>query len=313
MLPREVLRQIRRLQLKARRAVEDLLGGEYHSVFKGAGMAFEEVREYQAGDDVRSIDWNVTARMGHPFVKRFIEERELTVLLAVDVSGSNHFGSGLQQKREVAAELAAILAFSAISNNDRVGLVQFTDRVERFVPPRKGTRHVLRLIRDVLFFQPERPGTSLREGLDFLNRVQKRRAVVFLFSDFLEPKKGTAPLPQRDSPLFRFERDFEKAFKRTARRHDLVAVRLTDPREEELPAVGLLELEDAESGARLLLDTNSRAVRDAFREQGRARRETTRQLTRSAGVDLIEVTTDGGHLDALVRFFRLRERRQRRG
>src|ERR1700736_6011530 len=176
MLPREMLRQIRRLQLRARRAVEDLLGGEYHSVFKGSGIAFDEVREYQPGDDIRAIDWNVTARMGHPFVKRFIEERELTVLLAVDVSGSNQFGSGLQQKREVAAELAAILAFSAISNNDRVGLVQFTDRVERFVPPRKGTRHVLRLIRDVLFFQPERPGTSLREGLDFLNRVQKRRA-----------------------------------------------------------------------------------------------------------------------------------------
>ncbi len=231
MLPREVLRQIRRLQLKARRAVEDILGGEYHSVFKGAGMAFEEVREYQPGDDVRSIDWNVTARMGHPFVKRFIEERELTVLLAVDVSGSNQFGSGLQQKREVAAELAAVLAFSAISNNDRVGLVQFTDRVEKYVPPGKGTRHVLRLIRDVLFFQPQRPGTSLREGLDFLNRVQRRRAVVFLFSDFLD-------------------RNFEKAFKRTGSAHDLVAVRLTDPREDTLPAVGLLELEDAESGAR---------------------------------------------------------------
>src|SRR6202049_1558043 len=152
MLPREVLRQIRRLQLKARRAVEDILGGEYHSVFKGAGMAFEEVREYQPGDDVRSIDWNVTARMGHPFVKRFIEERELTVLLAMDVSGSNEFGPGLQEKREAAAELAAVLAFSAISNNDRVGLVQFSDRIERFVPPRKGTRHVLRLIRDILFF-----------------------------------------------------------------------------------------------------------------------------------------------------------------
>ncbi len=294
MLPREVLRQIRRLQLKARRAVEDILGGEYHSVFKGAGMAFEEVREYQPGDDVRSIDWNVTARMGHPFVKRFIEERELTVLLAVDVSGSNQFGSGLQQKREVAAELAAVLAFSAISNNDRVGLVQFSDRVERYVPPRKGTRHVLRLIRDVLFYQPQRPGTSLREGLDFLNRVQRRRAVVFLFSDFLD-------------------RDFEKAFKRTGRRHDLVAVRLTDPREEDLPAVGLLELEDAESGARLLLDTNSKAVRDGFRARALARRDAARQLARSAGVDLIEVSTAGGHLDALVRFFRLRERRQRRG
>ena len=162
MLPREVLRQIRRLQLKARRAVEDLLGGEYHSVFKGTGIAFEEVREYQPGDDVRAIDWNVTARMGHPFIKRFIEERELTVMLLVDCSGSHQFGTQLQQKREVAAELAAVLAFSAISNNDKVGLLAFTDRVERFVPPRKGTRHVLRLIRDVLFFQPQHRGTSLR-------------------------------------------------------------------------------------------------------------------------------------------------------
>src|SRR6185436_6368085 len=186
MLPREIVRQVRRLQLRARRAVENLLGGEYHSVFKGTGIAFEEVREYQPGDDVRSIDWNVTARMGHPFVKRYVEERELTVILAVDVSGSNQFGSGLQQKREVAAELAAVLAFSAISNNDRVGLVQFSDRIERFVPPRKGTRHVLRLIRDVLFFPPQHRGTSLRTGLDFLNRVQRRRAVVFLFSDFLD-------------------------------------------------------------------------------------------------------------------------------
>ena len=175
MLPREVIRQIRRLQLKARRAVEDLLGGEYHSVFKGTGIAFEEVREYLPGDDIRTIDWNVTARMGHPFIKRFIEERELTVVLVVDCSGSHQFGTRAQQKREVAAELAAVLAFSAISNNDRVGLVQLTDRIERFLPPRKGTRHVLRLIRDVLFYQPEHRGTSLREGLDFLNRVLHRR------------------------------------------------------------------------------------------------------------------------------------------
>ena len=293
MLPREVLRQIRRLQLKARRAVEDLLGGEYHSVFKGAGMSFEEVRAYQPGDDVRSIDWNVTARMGHPFVKRFIEERELTVLLAVDVSGSNQFGSGMQQKREVAAELAAVLAFSAISNNDRVGLVQFTDRIERFVPPGKGTRHVLRLIRDVLFYQPQHRGTSLREGLDFLNRVQRRRAVVFFFSDFMD-------------------RGFERALKRTGRRHDFVAVRLTDRREEELPAVGLLELEDAETGQQLLVDTSSKAVRAAFQAQALARQEAIRQLARSAGVDLVEVSTDGRHLEALVRFFQLRERRQRR-
>jgi uncharacterized protein (DUF58 family) len=293
MLPREVIRQIRRLQLKARRAVEDLLGGEYHSVFKGTGIAFEEVREYQPGDDIRAIDWNVTARIGHPFVKRFIEERELTVMLLVDCSGSHQFGTRVQQKREVAAELAAVLAFSAISNNDKVGLVAFTDRVERFVPPRKGTRHVLRLIRDVLFFQPQRRGTSLREALDYLNRVMHRRVIVFLLSDFLD-------------------RGYERSLKRTGRRHDLVAVRIADPREEELPAVGLLELEDAETGERLLLDTNSRKVREAYAKAARARHEALQELTRSARVDLVDVSTDGSHLDSLIRFFRLRERRLRR-
>jgi len=293
MLPLEVLRQIRRLQLKARRAVEDLLGGEYHSVFKGTGIAFEEVREYQPGDDIRAIDWNVTARIGHPFVKRFIEERELTVLLVVDCSGSQQFGTRIQQKREVAAELAAVLAFSAISNNDRVGLLQFTDRVERFVPPRKGVRHVLRLIRDVLFFQPERRGTSLREGLDYLNRVLHRRTIVFLFSDFLDS-------------------DYESAFKRTGRRHDFIAVRVADAREEELPAIGLVELEDAETGAHLLLDTGSRRVREAYRQAGIERRESLRKLANTAGVDLIEVATDGKHLDALIKFFQMRERRSRR-
>jgi uncharacterized protein (DUF58 family) len=293
MLPREVLRQIRRLQLKARRAVEDILGGEYHSVFKGTGIVFEEVRAYQPGDDIRTIDWNVTARMGQPFIKRFVEERELTVVLLVDGSGSQSFGTRLQQKREVAAELAAVLAFSAISNNDKVGLIQFTDKVEHFVPPRKGIRHVLRLIRDVLFFQPQRRGTSLREGLDYLNRVLRRRAIVFVLSDFLDE-------------------GYERSLKRAGRRHDLVAVRITDPREEELPAVGLLELEDAETGACVLVDTSSRVVRAAHAEAARQRRETIRQLTRSAAIDLIEVTTDGSHLDALIRFFKLRERRLRR-
>jgi len=293
MLPREIIRQIRRLQLQARRAVEDILGGEYHSIFKGTGIAFEEVREYQPGDDIRAIDWNVTARMGHPFIKRFIEERELTVVLLVDCSGSNQFGTQLQQKREVAAELAAVIAFSAISNNDKVGLVQFTDRVERFVPPRKGTRHVLRIIRDVLFYQPRHRGTSLKEGLDYLNRVLHRRAIVFVLSDFLDT-------------------GFERSFKRTGRRHDLIAVRITDPREEQLPAVGLLELEDAETGQRLVVDTGSRAVRETFERNAQKRRESMRQLTRSAGVDLVEVSTDGGHLDALVRFFKVRQRRLRR-
>src|SRR5437899_6577678 len=186
MLPREVIRQIRRLQIRARRAVENLVGGEYHSVFKGMGIAFEEVREYQPGDDIRTIDWNVTARMGHPFIKRFIEERELTVLLLVDCSGSQHFGTFYQQKREVAAEMAALLAFSAVSNNDKVGLIAFTDRVERYVPPRKGVRHVLRLIRDVLTFQPQGRRTSLREALHYTNRVMHRRGILFLMSDFLD-------------------------------------------------------------------------------------------------------------------------------
>jgi uncharacterized protein (DUF58 family) len=294
MLPREVLRQIRRLQLRARRAVEDLLGGEYHSIFKGTGISFEEVRAYQPGDDIRAIDWNVTARMGQPFVKRFIEERELTVLLAVDCSGSQQFGTRLQQKREVCAELAAVLAFSAISNNDRVGLLQFTDSVEHYVPPRKGTRHVLRLIRDVLFYEPRHAGTRLREALDYLNRVLHRRAIVFLLSDFADA-------------------DFERPFKRTARRHDLIAVRISDPGEEELTPVGLVELEDAETGLPILVDTGSRAVRDAYRSAALGRRDAVRRLARAAGTDLVEVSTGGDHLDALIRFFRMRERRLRRG
>jgi uncharacterized protein (DUF58 family) len=293
MLPREVIRQIRRLQIRARRAVENLVGGEYHSVFKGMGIAFEEVREYQPGDDIRTIDWNVTARMGHPFIKRFIEERELTVLLVIDCSGSQQFGTLIQQKKEVIAELAAVLAFSAINNNDKVGLVAFTDRVERFVPPRKGARHVLRLIRDILFFQPEQRGTCLRDALDFVNRILRRRSIIFLLSDFLD-------------------RDFDNALKRTARRHDLIAIEISDPREEELPPVGLLELEDAETGRRVLLDTSSRLVRSAYARSARQRRDALRQVARSSGADLVEVSTDGSHLDALIRFFRIRERRLRR-
>ncbi|MFO0877545.1 MAG: DUF58 domain-containing protein [Gemmataceae bacterium] len=290
MLPREILRQVRRLQLRARRAVEDLLGGEYHSVFRGAGIAFEEVRAYQPGDDIRSIDWNVTARMGQPFVKRYVEERERTLVLAMDISASQAFGTGVQTKREVAAELAAILAFSAISNNDRVGLVQFSDRIEHYLPPRKGTRHVLRLIRDVLFREPASRGTCLREGLDHLNRVVRRRAITFLFSDFLDT-------------------DYDRSFRRTARRHELIAVRLRDEREQVLPSVGLVELEDAETGQRRLIDTAAPEVRVAYARQARKRSDQLEQLVRSAGVDLIEAATDGRHLDQLVRFFRMRQKR----
>jgi uncharacterized protein (DUF58 family) len=293
MLSRERLRQVRRLQLQARRAVEDQLGGSYRSVFKGAGIAFEEVREYQPGDDIRAIDWNVTARMGHPFVKRFVEERELTVMMVVDGSASQAFGTGIQQKREAAAELAAVVAFSAIANNDRVGLLHFTDRVERIVPPRKGGRHVLRLLRELLFFQPQGRGTKIKEALRVVNRVLHRRALLFLFSDFLD-------------------RDYEPALKRTGRRHDLIAVALSDPRELEMPNVGLLQLEDVEEGKMVLLDTSSKAVREAFVQRNQDRQERLRQLARSGRIGLIEVSTDGGGLDALARFFRLRQRNQGR-
>jgi uncharacterized protein (DUF58 family) len=290
MLPPEIILQIRRLQIRARRAVEDPLGGEYRSIFKGAGIAFEEVREYQPGDDIRTIDWNVTARMGHPFVKRYVEERELTVMLLVDCSRSLLFGTQAQEKREVAAELASLLAFCAIGNNDKVGLVACSDRVEKFVPPRKGARHALRLIRDILFFQPRHPGTRLREGLDFLNRVLHRRAIVFLLSDFLDG-------------------GFEKAFQRTGKRHDLIALQITDPREHELPPLGLVEVEDAETGRRLLIDTGAADFCAGLKQRARRRQEELRQLARSRRIDLVEFSTGGDHLEALTRFFHLRERR----
>jgi uncharacterized protein (DUF58 family) len=292
MLPREVIRQIRRLQVRARHAVENLVGGEYHSVFKGMGIAFEEVREYQPGDDIRTIDWNVTARMGHPFIKRFIEERELTVMLVMDGSASQSFGSRMQQKREIAAELAAVLAFSAVSNNDKVGLLTFTDRIERLVPPGKGARHALRLVRDILFFQPQGTATAIGPALDYLGRILHRRTIVFVLSDFLDS-------------------GFERALKQTARRHDLIAIRIADELEEHLPAVGLLELEDAETGERRLLDTASAAVRSRFLEAVNNRRDALRVLCRSAQADLVEVATDGKHLDSLIRFFELRARRLR--
>lgn len=293
MLTRDLRRQMRRLQLRARRAVEDLLGGAYRSVFKGSGIAFEEVREYQPGDEIRSIDWNVTARMGHPFVKRFIEERELTVLLLLDVSASQNFGTQAQAKREVAAELAALIAFCAIANNDKVGYVALSDRIEKFVPPRKGTRHALRLIRDILFPSPSHPGTNLAVGLDYVNRVLRRRAIVFLLSDF-------------------HAAGYEKALRRAARRHDLIGVYQSDRLEERLPAVGLLELGDAETGATLLVDTQNADFRTAYEAAAVARRSAVRQQFASARADWIEVGTDGSHLDALVRFFRRREHRLRR-
>lgn len=294
MLPADVLRQVRRLHLRARRVVQTLLGGEYHSAFKGAGLSFEEVREYQPGDDVRSIDWNVTARAGHPFVKRYVEERELTLILAVDVSASQKFGTGQLTKRAVAAELAALLALCAVSNNDRVGLVAFTQTVERFVPPNKGPRHVLRLLRDILAFDPQKPGTDLGAALDYLNKVQRRRAIVFLLSDFLAG-------------------GFTPAFRRAARKHDLIAVRTADPREAVWPAAGLVRLEDAETGRQVVADTASRAFREGFAARSRDRMTAFTKLARGARADLIEAGTDGNHFDALLKFFRQRDRRRQGG
>jgi uncharacterized protein (DUF58 family) len=293
MLPAEIIRQIRRLQLRARRAVQDLLGGEYHSVFKGTGLSFEEVREYQPGDDVRSIDWNVTARMGQPFIKRYVEERERTLVLLIDVSGSQGFGTQRHTKRVVAAELAALLSFCAIHNNDRVGLITFTESVELFIPPGKGARHALRLIREILFGQAQARGTAIAAALDFLQKVQRKRGIVFVVSDFLDE-------------------GYERPLRLAARRHDVTLVRVTDPREEELPAVGLIQVEDPESGRQYLLDTSDRRVRAGYADRSRQRREHVARLARGSSLDLIEVSTDGGHLDELVKFFERRERRLRR-
>jgi uncharacterized protein (DUF58 family) len=290
MLTREVLRQVRRLQLRARRAVEDPLGGAYRSVFKGTGIAFEEVREYQPGDEIRSIDWNVTARMGHPFIKRYIEERELTVILLMDASASMSLGTVDQTKRDVVAEIAALLALCAISNNDKVGLILVTGEVERFVPPRKGPRHALRLIRDLFVHTPKDPATRLQAGFDYLNKVLHRRALVFVFSDFLDA-------------------GYEKAMQRTARRHDVVAVTIRDPREESLPDVGLLEIQDAETGQCVLVDTSRPDFQRAFEARRRQRQETFQQWTRAHNIDVLAASTAGRHLDELMRFFQQRERR----
>ena len=294
MLPADVLRQVRRLHLRARRVVQTLLGGEYHSAFKGAGISFEDVREYQPGDDVRAIDWNVTARSNQAYIKRFVEERELTMILAVDVSASQRFGTGPLSKRAAAAELAALLALCAVSNNDRVGLIAFSEDVERFVPPNKGPRHVLRLLRDILAYEPEKKGTNLGVALDYLNKVQRRRAIVFLRSDFLST-------------------GFDAPFRRAARKHDLIAVRTSDPRELSWPAAGLVRVEDAETGRQLTIDTSNRAFREGFEQRSRERMAAFTKLARSSQADLIEASTDGKHFDSLLSFFRRRERRLRGG
>lgn len=288
--PKEILKKIRRLELRTRRLVNSTFAGQYHSVFKGRGMNFEEVREYNPGDDIRSIDWNVTARMNTPYVKKYTEERELTVLLIVDVSASGSFGSVDLSKRELAAEVAAILAFSAINNNDKVGLLLFTDEVELFIPPKKGRMHTLRLIREMLYFRPKGRGTNLAAALEYANKLLTRRAVVFVISDFLAD-------------------DFSKPLTVAGRRHDVVAMPIIDPGEEHLPDVGRITFEDAETGEQIEIDTSSRVVRNQFAAEQVRRGKTLNKLFRTRGLDVVSLATNADYLIALRTFFARRERR----
>ena len=293
MIPKEILKKVRHIEIRTRNVVNDVFAGQYHSVFKGRGMEFHEVREYIPGDDIRSIDWNVTARTGHPHVKKFVEERELTVMLIVDVSGSHQFGSTSQLKKDLAAEIAAVLAFSAIRNNDRVGLILFTDGVERYVPPQKGTPHVLRVVREVLYSQPGSRRTRVLPALDFLNHVTTRRTVSFLISDFL------------------FSEDFARPLRITAKRHDLVGVIVGDKLEHAWPRAGLIEWEDAETGRRFMLDSADRGTRQALSAIQTRRRQELLSTLRGAGVDPVEVYAGEPYDRELIKFFRMRERRLR--
>ncbi len=288
----DILRKVQRIRLAANRSVNDLMAGQYRSVFRGRGMEFDEVREYQPGDDIRSIDWNVTAREGKPYIKRFCEERELTVLFVFDVSASGVFGSGERSKLDLLIEVCALLMFSAIRNNDKVGLVTFADEVQRYHPPSKGKSNVLRLIRDLVATKPVAAPTRLDEALEFVNRVQKRRAVVFIVSDFLDTDAGYSLAVTR-------------------RRHDVVAVTVSDPREQELPNVGFMTLHDPETGALRDVDTSSRRVREAYRRAAVSREEQLSSALKRGGVDRLAVVTDEPYTHTLQRFFRMRERRAR--
>ncbi|MFL6536570.1 MAG: DUF58 domain-containing protein [Chthoniobacterales bacterium] len=290
MTPAEILKKIREIELKTRGFVETTLAGDYHSVFKGRGMNFEEVREYQPGDEIRSIDWNVTARLGTAYVKKFTEERELTVILVVDVSASEYFGSVSQSKRELAAEVACLLAFSAIRNNDKVGLLLFSDRVELFVPPKKGRSHTLRIVREILFFEPVGRGTDPALALDYLNQVVTRRAVVFFLSDF---QTG----------------DFSRQLAVSGRRYDFIALHVEDQRERVLPNVGIITLEDSETGEQIEINTAERSTRDRFAEVARIRDDELNRTLRRHNIDSITLETGEDYVPALRSFFKARERR----
>jgi uncharacterized protein (DUF58 family) len=316
MIPREILKKIRQIELRTNRLVSETLAGQYHSVFKGQGMNFEEVREYQPGDEVRSIDWNVTARMNHPFIKKFVEERELTLMLLVDVSGSGLFGSREQSKRELAAEIASVLAFSAIRNNDKVGLILFSESVEKFIPPRKGRRHVLRVIREVLFFEPQRRGTNLDIALEFLMRVTPHRAIAVVVSDFIQPgglpDAGARPAMTATSAVSLAQASLSM-LRHANRRHEVVAVQISDPYELDLPGLGRLVLEDAETGEIVEVNTADAANRRLFAERQATFQAGMARVFRSAGIDAIRLRTDQPYAAELGRFFETRERRRARG
>ena len=290
LLPKELIRKIRRIQIYTARTVNDVLAGQYRSVFKGRGIEFAEVREYEVGDDVRFIDWNVTARMGRPYVKQFAEERELTVMLLVDASGSGRFGSSERTKNEIAAEIAALIAYSAIRNNDKVGLIIFTDRVEKFVAPKKGRSHVLRVIREILYFQPGEKGTDIAAAIEYLMRVSTRRTVAFLVSDFIAA-------------------GYENRLRVANQRHDVIALRIIDPREVELPPVGLIRLEDPENGEMILVNTRNPKLRKRYERLSRKRLADQAQMLRSMNVDHVEIWTNSSYIEPLVKFFKMRERR----
>lgn len=291
MIPKEIIEKVRLIEIRSRNIVNDLFAGEYHSAFKGRGMEFAEVREYQRGDDVRTIDWNVTARIGTPHVKVFDEEREQTVMLLVDASASGAFGSQRQMKGEVGVEISALLAFAAIKNNDRVGLLIFTDEVEVFVPPKKGRKHVLRVIRELLYFEPRGQRTSISGALDHLERVLHRRSVVFLLSDFIDE-------------------GYERSLQLMRRRHDLVAISLFDPRERTLPDVGFINLQDAETGEQFLVDSGREAVRAFFDREQRRLDEQRRDLFRRTGIDEVPIDITQSYVDPLVRLFHTRAHRR---
>jgi uncharacterized protein (DUF58 family) len=292
MLPKDVLQKIRRIQITTNRLVNESLAGEYHSVFKGRGMEFDEVREYQHGDDIRTIDWNVSSRTGRPFVKRYVEERELTVMLLIDKSASGLFGSVSKMKSEIAAEISALLAFSAIKNKDRVGAILFTDRVEKFIPPRRGSKHVLRVIREVLFHKPEQRGTSIQTAIELLNLVVRKRAVVFLISDLLD-------------------QGFEQSLKVANRRHDIVIIQIIDRLEKGLPEIGLLEIRDAETGEIACIDTSLPWVQDTMRENWSRNQERLQKLFESHRMDHVTIETGIPYDVPLVRFFKDRAKRIR--